>query len=216
MKFRYLLFLMICSVSTFAQGGYKINFKIKGWKDFPVFLGHYNGEQILLKDTANVNSNGEFFFDAKNKLPHGVFFLVLKKEKGNVKIFDFVVSDDQFFTLETDTGDYVQHLKVTGDDDNKLYVENVFYSIERNKEDQKKEARQRLNKINDKVLAHQKELISKYPKTMTARMLKATQMISIPDPPKLSNGKIDSTFQFKYYRQHFFDNFDLSDDALLR
>src|SRR5690606_33842215 len=29
-------------------------------------------------------------------------------------------------------------------------------------------------------------------------------------------GTIDSTFQLKWYRQHFFDNFDLADDALIR
>jgi len=231
MKIRFILLLMICSGSAFSQSGYKISFKVKGWKDFPAYLGHFYGEQTYVKDTANVNSNGEFFFDNKNTLPHGVYFLVLKKNKGSIRIFDFVVSDDQVFTLETDTSDYVQHMKVTGDEDNKLFFENVAYNMERNKEaepfmkivkdstlkeDQKKEARAGLNKLNDKVLAHQREVISKYPKTMTARMLKAAQIVAIPDPPKLPNGKVDSTFQLRYYRQHFFDNFDLSDDALLR
>jgi thiol-disulfide isomerase/thioredoxin len=231
MKIRFILFLMFCSAFAFAQSGYKINFKVKGWKDFPAYLGHFYGEQTYLKDTANVNSNGEFFFDNKNKLPQGVYFLVLKKDKGSVKVFDFVVSDDQVFTLETDTSDFVQHMKVIGDEDNKLFFENIAYNIERNKEaepfmkivkdstrkeDQKKEARADLSKLNDKVLAHQKDLISKYPKTMTARLLKASQIVTIPDPPKLPNGKIDSTFQLRYYRQHFFDNFDLSDDALIR
>ncbi len=231
MKISFILLLMIGSVAGFSQSGYKISFEIKGWKDFPVYLAHYYGEQNYLKDTANVNSNGEFFFDNKNKLPHGVYFLVLKKAKGSTKIFDFVVSDDQFFTLETDTIDFVQHVKVVGDEDNKLYFENIAFNIERNKEaepfiktlkdstikeDQKKEARADFAKINDKVLAHQKEVILQYPKTMTARMLKAAQIVIIPDPPKLPNGKIDSTFQLRYYRQHFFDNFDLSDDALIR
>ncbi|HEV8512153.1 MAG TPA: thioredoxin-like domain-containing protein [Cyclobacteriaceae bacterium] len=231
MKLGFISLLMFCSVYAFSQGGYKISFKVKGWKDFPAYLGHFYGEQTRVNDTANVNSNGEFFFDNKNKLAHGVYFLVLKKGKGNVRVFDFVVSDDQFFTLETDTSDFVQHMKVTGDEDNKLYFENIAYSIDRNKEadpfrktvkdstlkeDQKKDALASLNKINDKVLAHQKQVISKYPKTMTARWLKATQIVTIPDPPKLPNGKIDSTFQLRYYRHHFFDNFDLSDDALLR
>jgi len=29
------------------------------------YLGHFYGEQHYLKDTAIVNSNGEFFFDNK-------------------------------------------------------------------------------------------------------------------------------------------------------
>jgi thiol-disulfide isomerase/thioredoxin len=231
MKIRLILFLTLCSVYAYSQGGYKISFKVKGWKDFPAYLGHYYGEQTYLKDTTNVNADGEFFFDNKNKLPHGVYFLVLKKVKGSIKVFDFVVSDDQIFTLETDTSDFVQHMKVTGDEDNRLFFENIAYNIERNKEaepfmkivkdstlkeDQKKDARAGLNKLNDKVIAHQKEVFTKFPKTMTARLLKATQVVTIPDPPKQPDGKIDSTFQLRYYRQHFFDYFDLSDDALLR
>src|SRR6185369_11547048 len=201
--------------------------KIKGWKDTTVYLGHFYGESTYLKDTARVNKSGEFFFDNKNTLPQGVYFLVLNKNK----IFDFVVGSDQVFTLETEGLDYVPNMKATGDEDNKLFFENIAFNIERNKEaepfvkivkdstlkeDQKKDAHEALNKLNEKVLAFQKEEISKYPKTMTARMLKASQIVTIPDPPKLPNGKIDSTFQLRYYRHHFFDNFDLSDDALLR
>ena len=227
MKIRFISFLLICSVSAFSQSGYKINFKIKGWKDTTVYLGHFYGESTYLKDTARVNKSGEFFFDNKNTLPQGVYFLVLNKNK----IFDFVVGSDQAFTLETEGPDYVPNMKATGDEDNKLFFENIAFNIERNKEaepfmkivkdstlkeDQKKDAHAALNKLNEKVLAFQKEEISKYPKTMTARMLKASQMVTVPDPPKLPNGKIDSTFQLRYYRQHFFDNFDLSDDALIR
>src|SRR6478609_542696 len=227
MKIRLILLLMICSGAAFSQSGYKISFKIKGWKDTTAYLGHFYGESTYLKDTARVSKTGEFFFDNKVALAQGVYFLVVNKSK----IFDFVVGSDQFFTLETEAPDYVPKMKVTGDEDNKLFFENIAFNIERNKEaepfvkivkdstlkeDQKKEARDAFSKINDKVLAFQKEEISKYPKTMTARMLKAAQIVSVPDPPKLPNGKIDSTFQLRYYRQHFFDNFDLSDDALIR
>ncbi|HEV8512154.1 MAG TPA: thioredoxin-like domain-containing protein [Cyclobacteriaceae bacterium] len=227
MKIRFIFLLMICSGFAFSQSGYKINFKIKGWKDTTAYLGHFYGESTYLKDTARVSKSGEFFFDNKITLPQGVYFLVLNKNK----IFDFVVGSDQFFTLETEAPDYVTNMKVIGDEDNRLFFENIAFNIERNKEaepfikvlkdstlkeDQKKEAREAFSKINDKVLAFQKEEISKYPKTMTAKMLKAAQIVSVPDPPKLPNGKIDSTFQLRYYRQHFFDNFDLSDDALIR
>jgi len=40
--------------------------------------------------------------------------------------------------------------------------------------------------------------------------------VVVPDPPRKADGSIDSTFQFRYYREHYFDNFDLADDALIR
>lgn len=231
MKVRLLLLLTVAFYGAFSQSGYKINFKVKGWKDKTVYLGTYYGETTYIKDTAKVSPSGEFFFDNKVSLPLGVYMLIENKNKSSIKLLDFVVSSDQFFTMETDTTDWVPNMKVTGDDDNRLYFENIAYNIERNKEaepivkilkdstlkeDQKKEARAAFSKINEKVMAHQKDVISKNPKSLTARMLLATQAVVIPDPPKKANGTIDSAFQLKYYRQHFFDNFDLSDDALIR
>jgi thiol-disulfide isomerase/thioredoxin len=47
-------------------------------------------------------------------------------------------------------------------------------------------------------------------------LINATRPITIPDPPKKADGSIDSTFQLKYYRQHFFDNFNVGDDAMIQ
>ena len=50
-----------------------------------------------------------------------------------------------------------------------------------------------------------------------AFFFKALQEITIPAPPKDANGKIlDSLFQVRYYRAHYFDNIDLKDARLLR
>jgi thiol-disulfide isomerase/thioredoxin len=227
MRVVFALILLAFQFSAIAQTGYKIDFKINGWKDTTVYLGHYYGEQTYIKDTARVNNMGTFSFDNARSLPQGVYFLVLNKSK----IFDFVVSKDQFFTLETSTSDFVKNMVVKGDEDNLLFFANLMYNMERNKEaepyikllrdsslteDQKKSARESFSKLNEKVTAHQKELVSKNPQLLTARLINATLPIDIPEAPKKANGSIDSTFQLRYYRDHFFDNFDLADDAMLR
>src|SRR5258708_35662555 len=230
MRIVFILALVLISNIAFSQSGYKLDFKVKGWKDSAVYLGHYRAENTYIKDTAQVNAEGAFTFQDRNALTQGVYFLVRKNGKGNSKIFEFVMGQDQTFSLETASPEVVVSMKVKGDEDNRLFFENIAYNIERNKEaepfikvlkdtalkeDRKKEAREGFSKINDKVTAHQKDLIEKYPTTLTARMLKASMPIIIPDPPKKANGHIDSTFQLKYYRQHFFDNFDLADEAML-
>lgn len=217
----------IATFSCFAQPGYKIQFKVKGLKDTTAYLGYYYGESTFIKDTAKVDSQGNFTFDGKQTLPHGVYFLVLNK----TRLFELVVSNSQRFTLATSTDDYVKNMVVTGDQDNKLFFENMLFNMERHKEaephikilqdsslteDQKKGAREAFNKVNDRVMAYQDEVIAKYPGTITARIFKANKPIKIPDAPKLPNGAIDSTFQLRWYRQHFFDNFDLADDAMIR
>jgi len=227
MRLSVLCILLVAFYSSFAQTGYKIEMKVKGLKDTTAYLGYYYGESTFIKDTARINSIGEFVFDGKQSLPHGVYFLVLNK----TRIFEFVVSNTQRFALSTNTDDYVRNMVVSGDVDNKLFFENMTFNMERHKEaeplikilqdttmkeDDKKDARAAFAKINDKVMTYQDEIIAKHPATLTARIFKASKPVQVPEAPKRADGTIDSTFQLKWYRQHFFDNFDLADDAYIR
>lgn len=224
-----LLFLLY-SILAGAHGktGYAIRCTIHGLKDTTVYLCYYYGESTFVRDTARVDKNGKFVFDGPKALPQGIYFVVLDK----TRLFDLAIGPNQHFSIQTDASDYIRKAVITGDDDNRLFFENMRFNMERNKEAEpfvkilqdttiiddkrKKEAREGWSKINEKVLAYQKDIIARYPHTMTARLLKTQQRIEIPDPPKKPDGTIDSTFQLRYYRQHFFDNFDLSDDALIR
>lgn len=226
--------ILISSVS-FAQQGYNIKFQITGLKDTTMYLGNYYGESTYLKDTARVNSKGEFTFEGGKPLPYqGVYFLALGKTSApdKSKIFEMVVGSNQYFSMSTSADDYVKNMKVSGDIDNKLFFENMVFNMERHMEaepmlkviqdstlaeddNKKKRARESFSKINEKVLAYQSEIIAKHPTTITAKILRANQVVKIPDPPKKSDGSIDSTFQLRWYRDHFFDNFDLADPALI-
>ena len=230
MKHSLFIVLLLVTLTAGAQTkpAYSIQFKIDGLKDTTAYLGYYYAESTYVRDTAKVNSEGKFTFDGKQSLPQGVYFLVLDKSR----IFDFVIGANQNFSLETNTTDYVKNMVVKNDLDNKLFFDNMLYNMERNKEAEpfikmlqdstlkdeakKQEAREGFGKVNEKVTAYQNDLIAKHPSTMTARLFKTNKRVDIPEPPKNADGSIDSTFQLRYYREHFFDHFDLSDDALIR
>jgi thiol-disulfide isomerase/thioredoxin len=227
MRLTVFITALFLTTMAFGQGGYQIKFQVTGLKDTTVYLGNYFGESTYLKDTAKVNSKGEFVFEGKKKLERGAYFLVLNK----MKVMEMVVGHDQHFSMVTSTEDYVKNMKVTGDVDNKLYFESMLFNMERHHEaepfikvlqdstlaaDKKTTAREGYNKVNDKVTAYQQDIIKKYPHTITATTLKSVQILKVPDAPKKPDGSMDSTFQLRWYRQHFFDNFDLADSALLR
>jgi thiol-disulfide isomerase/thioredoxin len=209
--------------------GYKLDFRIKELKDTTVLLGYYYGESTFVRDTARSDKEGKFSFTGPKRLERGVYFLVLNR----TKLFDpgFVVGQDQQFLMETSGPDYIRNMKVTGDEDNKLFFENMVFNGDRHKEAepfmktlrdstlteaQKKEAREGFANVDKKVQAHQVELVKKYPQTVTAKLVNANRRVEVPDPPKRADGTIDSMFQYRYYKKHFFDNFDITDDALIR
>lgn len=210
-----------------AQEGYKIDFKIAGLADTTVYLGYFFGESTYVKDTAHVNTSGEFSFSGKEPLGEGIYFLVLNKSR----LFDLMVGKDQYFKLETSHPEYIQNMKVTGDAESEIFFNNLIFNAERNGEAQpyvqvmkdstateaaKQAARESLEKINEKVLAYQDEIISKYPQSLMARVIKANKRIDVPEAPVLADGKVDSTFGYRYYKAHYWDNFDLSDPAMLK
>ena len=230
------LFLLIASVICFSaiaqtNSGHAIDFKVKGLKDTTAYLGFYFAEQTYIQDTARVNGHGEFSFTGKKALPQGSYFLVLNKSK----LIDIMVGPNQHFSVETDTAGLRRaagRVTIKNDIDNKLYYENLVHIAELGKkaepyvkimrdtilkdEAKKKEAQEALKKFNEEAQTYQDKIIAEHPETMTARLFKTTKQIVIPDAPKRADGSIDSLFQLKYYREHYFDNFDLSDDALIR
>lgn len=210
-----------------GQSGYDLQFRITGLKDTTVWLGYYYGETTYRKDTAVVSSDGQFRFKGEEALPQGVYLIAKNKSR----LIEFVVGDDQQFTLETDTAEYVGNMKVTGDPDNVIFFENMRFNMSRHaeaqpfvtiiqdntkSEEEKAAARKELEKVNESVADYHEKVIREHPNTVTAKIFKVTQRIKIPDAPKRADGTIDSTFQLQWYREHFFDNFDLADDALIR
>lgn len=224
------LFLLVGlghGLAASAQAGYKIEFTIMGLQDTTAYLGFYYGESTFFKDTARINHQGQFMYDGKQRLPQGVYFLVLD----HTRLFDFIVGSSQHFSMITDATDYIGKMSVKGDADNTLFFESMRFNLNMNHEAEpylktlrdssisgpaKQEARENFKTISTKVNEYQDRLIRENEGTVTATLYRASKPVSIPDAPKKANGNIDSTFQYRYYVAHYFDNFDLADDALIR
>lgn len=221
------LVLVLLTTSVFSQHAYKLDFKVKGIKPGPVYFGFYLQDKTFARDTTEATVSGTFSFSGTKKLPQGIYFLL---QDGSI-LFDFVVGHDQEFAIETSADDYIRNLVVKGDDDNQLYINNrrLLMDAQKSIEPQIKILRdsladpalkQEANKVYEQtgkgVMAQQEKIIAMAPASVTARLIKMHKPVTIPDPPKKPDGSIDSTFQLRYYRNHYFDNFGLGDEAMLR
>src|SRR6186713_1739918 len=101
--FKITLFVLI-TTTGFAQQGYNIKFHVQGLKDTTAYLAHYYSDSQYIRDTARVNSKGEFAFDGKTPLPQGVYMLVLK----TTRVMEFVVGQTQHFSFDTNSSDYIK------------------------------------------------------------------------------------------------------------
>src|SRR5690606_6627911 len=120
MRASLIVLALLSSLPLLGQQGYDLQFRIKGLQDTTVWLGYYYGESTYRRDTAVVDSNGEFHFRGAEALPQGIYLIAQNK----TRLLEFVVGADQQFKLETDTSGYIENMKVTGDTDNTIFFEN--------------------------------------------------------------------------------------------
>ena len=208
--------------------GYTIKIKVKGLKEGSTCtLANYYGEKQYIKDSAKVDSKGQVTFTGKEKFPQGIYLFV----PSNRKYFDFIMDEKQNFSLETDTIDYVKDMVVKGSDENKYFYDyqkfmslkqkqiepiREQYRLSKSNADSAKLLQKQMTAIDDDVKNYKLNFIKNNPKTFIAKLFKAMEEPEIPEAPILPNGKKDSTFAFRYYKAHYFDNMDFTDDRMLR
>jgi thiol-disulfide isomerase/thioredoxin len=230
MRFIYVCctLLLLSSGSAFAAApAYSIKIKIKGLKDTVVYMAYHYGDKQYLKDTARVDSKGLMIFDGKEALPGGIYMVVLPDKR----YFEFIVSSEQSFSLETDTADYVKHMKVTGSVENKLFYGYLQYLYPKGKAIDS--LRKQLAKAKDKsdstaitkqmedldkdIINYRKDIVKNNPQTLVAKIYNSMDVVKPSQEEKdAAKARKDSLFEFNFYKTHFFDHIDFTDDRILR
>lgn len=217
-----LLFILNCNSQP---QGYNIEVTVDKIDQSTAYLGYYYGDKRYVTDTSQVINN-KAVFTGEEALPGGIYFFYTPSD-----YFEIIVDSDQHFNLTTDTLDYVKNMKVTGSKENELFRDlRLFVSQKQKKaaelnqklqtekdEQAAADIRKQLAEIENEVTGYQENIVEKHPNLFLANILKATRRPDIPEPEKDESGKpVDPNYQFNYYKAHFFDNIDLSDDRNLR
>ena len=226
--FSVLITVLMSTVIAAPKGeGYNIKIKVNGIKDTVVQLGNYYGDKQYLKDSARVDAQGRFTFAGKEKLDGGIYLVIMPDKR----YFEIIMDSTQNFSVETDIKDYISNMKIKGSLENTLFYDYLNYITPRGKradslktkikefendEKASAEIKEQLAAIDKEVIDYKKRLMEKNPKTFVAKMFKAMSEIDIPEAPLLENGVKDSLFTFRYYKDHYWDNIDFSDDRILR
>lgn len=215
-----LTFLALTTVG-FSQ---KIKLKVAGQKDTTVFLIKYYGKNLLYADTAEMK-NGMVEFNGAKQKP-GIVGLLLPGQK----YFEFIYNNEEV-QLETQGPDFVNNMKVKKSAENMVFMDYIkFINSERQKANQltsKREAFKKgdadykaisaeIDSISKKVVAYQNNLITTNSTKFVAKVVKMSMDVKIPEAPRKADGTlIDSNFAYHYFRDHYFDNIDLTDDRLV-
>ena len=206
-----------------AQEGHNIKFEINNYSDSIAFLAYRYGDKNMLQDTVVVPKGGKFTFEGSNKLAGGIYALVNARKQW---LFDVLIDDDQSFTVYADTVNYVTSLKFKGSAQNTRFLEYRDFISGKGRENSEigskmkslppdseeyKLLNEKRMKINDEVLKMQQGIIDEMPGSLLAYILKAQQEVPVPEEVKKDQQK-----HYQYYKEHFWDNIDFTDDRVVR
>jgi thiol-disulfide isomerase/thioredoxin len=225
-----LLLTVILSAATSkstAQDGYELRFKINGLKDSLVHIANYYGEKQYLKDSAYADANGNILFKRAESLPGGIYLFVFP----NKTYFEFLIDKEQKFSMECQMGNVIETMKIKGSNDNVLFYEYLKFIQDRSKDVEPLKAERKVkadnhqptDSLDEKIKAIDKQVIdfktnfiNAHPDCILSAIFKGSQDPEVPELPIKPDGSRDSAFAYYYYRDHYFDKLDLSDERLLR
>ncbi len=227
-----LFFLVIAlSISTFAQ--VDINVKIKGINDTIAILGYHFGDKQYVSDTFRVEKSYCHIKKSQN-YPEGMYFLLFPQNKN--RFFDFILDDNQKFTIISDTADlYLKNMKIKHSLANKELLAlnhkfkpiNVKFEIISKQLKESSTSKQEKDSLLQivKKLENEKDsiIVESYYKAKSRafkNMLGVLMPIKTPDFKLTDNVQNkDSLIRIKeyyYYKNHYWDYVNFNDSSIVR
>jgi len=232
-NFLFFFFILLVPAFSFGQlkNGYEIDISIKDLQDSTVFMAYHLGNKQYIKDTIKLDGKGHGIVHGQETLPQGIYMIVLPGRK----YFEFLISDNQRFSVNCTFSDYFNTLKFTGSEENSAFVEYQKRWVTMQQRSASLSKRIQNNKQNNDSLKLlipiqklQEDNMKLYLKTVVKEnggnflgtLVKALLPVDVPDfPVPIGFANPDSVKwirNYLYNKDHYFDNIDLTDERLLR
>ncbi|MBT3385884.1 MAG: redoxin domain-containing protein [Prolixibacteraceae bacterium] len=218
--------LFFISNFTFGQN-YQIKVDLKSAANKEVFLANYYISNIYLKDTIQLDNNGTGVFKSDSLLPQGLYKIYLDDKNH----FDFILGADQEFTLSNKSFS-AQTAVVNGAVETEEFLKYVVFlkglqtksaeireKLKTATEGEKKNLNDEMAKLNPLLHSYWENIGNKYPNTFLAKFLMSNNTpalnISTVSQEVRNNDSLLLLARFNYQKEHYWDNFDYTDERFL-
>ncbi len=230
------------SVSVQAQkkgrkekNNYEITIVLEGVPDTMLYIGYYYADKTYSRDSIFVEKRKPYTFVLKgaDTLNRGVYIVAGQRKN---KYLEFMVDTSRFFSiraagLKPPFYDVLNYLAFENSPENDVFLDfqqqmvlfqsrvidlGKSYKQEAEKGDKASQElmdvlKSEQNACLDSMHAYTGQMISRYPDQLFSKIQRMNVDIVIPDKPEGA----DSTWEYRYYVSHYWDNTDLSEDGLL-
>ncbi len=201
-------------VQSISAQGHRIQVKVDGIKDSKCYLGYYYGNSEFMLDSTEIGEEGYFIFQSESPLPKGIYFV------HSPNFFFEILVADQKFSVDTRSPNFVNAMITHGSEENRVYNQLQRFGVQQQnlisslplslaEVDSGNALVRELKKIEEASRDFQKELAQKHSGTYVSKIILAMMEPEVPD-------NLEGPAQYLFLKEHFFDNLDFSEPALLR
>jgi peroxiredoxin len=223
------LALLMAGVAS-ARDGYKITLKFTDVKDSVVYLAHYFGKPlptIYKSDSARFDKNGVAVIESNEKTLGGIYIILLSDKK---TYFEFLLDNGDEMTITATASKLPDGLVYKNSPENERFLEYVRFLKDFGGRQQalaeemanaknsidSAATRQRMINEGQKLVQYRADYIKKYPNTLMTNIFRALETPVVPEGVHHKpDGSVDSNFAYNYYKAHYWDGFDFTDDRLI-
>ena len=221
MKITAAIFSLLLATGIFAQNGYEIRVNLKPLKNQYIYLGHYYGKQLPIVDSAMLNEKSEAVFKGNKKLGDGIYLVGFPDKTRN---FEILIDKNPRFAVMADTGSLAE-VKFQNSPENTAFKAYQFFMMKngmamdslgrlRKAGGDSLALTRKMEEVNLKIKNYRTDIIKHSPNSLLSALLMAMKEPEIPkDDPA---AKTDSLFAYKYFKKHYWDGIEFTDDRITR
>lgn len=218
---------------TSEKKGFELRVKINNYPDslnHVLLLGRYNWAAQYITDTAVYDPKSKTYVFSGPERKEGGMYLIITADKQYV---DFILDQDQHIGIELEYPNLFSSIKFKNSPENDIYQEfaekgksdfekmnrlqKEYASVKSSQDTAKAKAlKDEIGRLYEKMEADRDIFSRNNPGNLMAAIFRAQKDIEVPEAPTSVPENEKRLWQYEYYKNHYFDNFDLCDDRLLR
>ncbi len=225
--FLFAIIYFLLTVNYVLGQKFQLDVTLKSAANKDVYLAHYYLGNIYPDDTIQLDLHGQGTFLNDSLYPQGLYKIYMDENNH----FDFLLGADQQFTLSNPTF-MSRHLKIEGAVESEEFLNYTIFLSDLKEEsatirrkfktadaNEKQVLQKRLSELTSELQNYQKETDAKYPDTFLSKFILSNYVpkLNISDLPApiLQNDSLLLLARFNYQKEHFWDNFDYTDERFL-
>lgn len=220
----------LLAFSAYAKDGYKIKVKFTDKSDTLAYLAHYFGKPlptIYKTDSARFDKNGVATFESSEPVLGGIYIIMLSDK---ATYFEFLLDNGADMSITATASKLPLGLTFKNSPENERFQEYVGY-LQNFGEQQKQlqlqlemaksakdtaDIRAKAKKQGQSLMEYRRDYAQKHPGTLLTNIFKALETPQVPEGEHLlPDGAKDTSFAYRYYKDHYWDGFNFKDDRLI-